>query len=186
MCWGGLEWLITCVNLVIYTSKVKVLAKLHKESEMWVLKWSVDWKSKGKIVLQYFLDIPILFIKIFSIFTRWFKIVFSAHEKLIDRIKSWHLHSSAMSQNFREISSDVLELLPFFSLNDPTDKNAFGQFGWFSSVGHILWNVTENFPSPVGYCLLTYFWDEITTVTSWIWVDFIEYFLKFGFMAYIS
>ncbi len=71
-------------------------------------------------------------------------IVFSAHEKLIDHIKSWHLHSQTMSQHFREIGSSFLELLPFFSLNDPTDKNAFGQFGWFSRSGsHMI--LKENF-----------------------------------------
>ncbi len=58
-----------------------------------------------------------------------FIIVFSAHEKLTDHIKSWHLHSRAMSQNFRKINSGDFELLPFVFLNDPTDKNAFGQFG---------------------------------------------------------
>ncbi len=62
-------------------------------------------------------------------------IVFSAREKLIDHITSWHLHSHTMSQTFREISSDVFELLSFLSLNDPTDTNAFGQFSWFSRIG---------------------------------------------------
>ncbi len=38
MCWGGLEQLITQVNSVIYTSKLKVFAKLHKESEIRVQK----------------------------------------------------------------------------------------------------------------------------------------------------
>ncbi len=40
-----------------------------------------------------------------------------------------------MSQNFRKFGSGDFELLPFFSSNDPTDENAFGQFGWFSGVG---------------------------------------------------
>ncbi len=40
-----------------------------------------------------------------------------------------------MSQNFRKIGSGDFELLPFLYLNDPTDKNAFGQFGWFSVIG---------------------------------------------------
>ncbi len=40
-----------------------------------------------------------------------------------------------MSLNCRKIGSGDFELLPFLSLNDPTDKNAFGQFGWFSRVG---------------------------------------------------
>ncbi len=39
-----------------------------------------------------------------------------------------------MSQNFKKIDSGVFELLPSLSLNDPTDKNAFGQCGWFSRV----------------------------------------------------
>ncbi len=64
---------------------------------------------------------------------------FFAHEKLTDHIKSWHLHSRTMSQNFRKFGSSDFGLLPFFSLNDPTDKNALRQFGWFSRVGlHIL------------------------------------------------
>ncbi len=62
-------------------------------------------------------------------------IVFSAHEKLTDHIKSWYLHLGTILQNFRKIGSGVLELLPFLSLNDPIDKNAFGQFGWFSRNG---------------------------------------------------
>ncbi len=37
-----------------------------------------------------------------------------------------------MSQNFRKFGSGDFELLPFFSSNEPTDKTAFGQFGWFS------------------------------------------------------
>ncbi len=40
-----------------------------------------------------------------------------------------------MSQNLRKISLGDFELLPFLSLNDPTDKNAFGQFGRFSRIG---------------------------------------------------
>ncbi len=60
---------------------------------------------------------------------------FFAHEKLSDRIKSWHLHSRTISQNFRKFGSGDFELLPFFSSDDPTDKNAFGQFGWFSREG---------------------------------------------------
>ncbi len=51
---------------------------------------------------------------------------FLAYEKLTDHIKSW--------QNFRKFCSGYFELLPFLSSNDPTDKNAFGQFGWFSRV----------------------------------------------------
>ncbi len=35
---------------------------------------------------------------------------------------------------FQEIQSGDFELLPLFSSNNPTDKNAFGQFGWFSRV----------------------------------------------------
>ncbi len=54
---------------------------------------------------------------------------FLVHEKLIDLVKRWHLHSQTMSQNFRKIGSGNFELLPFLSLNDPTNKNAFGQFG---------------------------------------------------------
>ncbi len=57
------------------------------------------------------------------------------HEELTDHIKSWHLHLRTMSQNFRKIGSGLFKLLPFLSLNDPTDKNAFGQFGYFSRVG---------------------------------------------------
>ncbi len=60
---------------------------------------------------------------------------FLVHEKVTDHTKSWHLHSRTMLQNFRKISSGDFEILPFLSLNDPTDKNAFGQFGWFSRIG---------------------------------------------------
>ncbi len=41
MHWRGQELLITYVNLAIYTSKLKVFAKLRKESEIQVRKWSV-------------------------------------------------------------------------------------------------------------------------------------------------
>ncbi len=60
---------------------------------------------------------------------------FFAHEKLTDHIKSLHLQSRIMSQSLRKFGSGDFELLPFFSSNDSTDKNAFGQFGWFSRVG---------------------------------------------------
>ncbi len=64
---------------------------------------------------------------------------FLEHEKLTDHIKSWHLHSRLMSQNFKKTGSADFELFPFLSLNDPTDKNAFGPFGWFSRIGsHIV------------------------------------------------
>ncbi len=56
------------------------------------------------------------------------------YEKLDDHIKSWHLHSRTMSQNFRKINSGCFELLPSLFLNDPTDKNAFEQFGWFCHI----------------------------------------------------
>ncbi len=65
---------------------------------------------------------------------------FFVHEKLTDLIKSWHLHSRNMSQNFRKFGSGDFELLPFFPSNDPTDKNVFGQFGWFSRVGSHIFN----------------------------------------------
>ncbi len=52
-------------------------------------------------------------------------IVFSLHEKLTDLIKSWHLHSRTMSQNFKEIGSGDFEILSFLFLNDPTDKIGF-------------------------------------------------------------
>ncbi len=69
-----------------------------------------------------------------------------AHEKLTDHIKSWHSHSQTMSQNFRKFGSGDFELLLFFSSNEPTDKNAFGQFGWFSCVGsHFLGNCKKVF-----------------------------------------
>ncbi len=48
-----------------------------------------------------------------------------------------------MSQNFRELCSGDFELLPFLSLNDPTDENAFGQFGWFSRVGSHIASLEE-------------------------------------------
>ncbi len=60
---------------------------------------------------------------------------FFVNEKLTDHIKSWHLHSRTMSQNFRKFGSSDFELLSFFSSNDSTDENAFGQFSWFSPVG---------------------------------------------------
>ncbi len=60
---------------------------------------------------------------------------FLAHEKLTHHIKSWRLHSRTLSQNFRRFGSGDFELLPFLSLNDPTDKNAFEQFDWFFHVG---------------------------------------------------
>ncbi len=61
---------------------------------------------------------------------------FFVHENWTDHVKSWHLHSRIMSKNFRKFGSGDFELLlPFFSSNDPTDKNVFGQFGWFSRVG---------------------------------------------------
>ncbi len=47
-----------------------------------------------------------------------------------------------MSQNFRK-GSDDFDLLPFFSSNDPTDKNAFGQFGWFSCVGSHIFELVQ-------------------------------------------
>ncbi len=50
---------------------------------------------------------------------------FLVNEKLTDHIESWHLHSPTMSQNFRKIGSDDFGLLPFLSLNDPIDINAF-------------------------------------------------------------
>ncbi len=59
---------------------------------------------------------------------------FLAHEKLTDQVKIWHLHSRTMLQNFRKISSGDFKLSPFLSLNDSTDKNAFGQFGWIKNV----------------------------------------------------
>ncbi len=80
--------MITEINSAIYTSKLKVFAKLHKESEIWVEKWSVFWKSNEKKVLRYFLDTPILIYEISNIFTRWFKWLFGAwkinwpHKKL--------------------------------------------------------------------------------------------------------
>ncbi len=50
-----------------------------------------------------------------------------------------------MSQNFRKINSGDFKLLPFFSLSDPTDKNAFGQFGWFSRVwSHLINYLNKN------------------------------------------
>ncbi len=89
MCCRGLEQSITYVNLVIYTSKLKVFTESHKESEMWIQKWSIHWKSKGKkILLRYFLDTPILIHKISTIFTRWYNCLFGAwiinwpHKKL--------------------------------------------------------------------------------------------------------
>ncbi len=60
---------------------------------------------------------------------------FLEHEKLTDHIKSWHLHSRTVLQNFRKMGSSDFVLLPFPSSHDPTDKNAFGRFGWFSRVG---------------------------------------------------
>ncbi len=59
---------------------------------------------------------------------------FLRHEKLTDHIKSWHLHSQTISQNLRKIGFGNFDL-PFLSLNDLTNKNAFGQFGWFNRVG---------------------------------------------------
>ncbi len=73
-----IERLITEVNSVIYDSKLKVFAKLHKESEIWVQKWSVLWKSEEKKVLRYFLDTLILIYEISTIFTRWFHWLFRA------------------------------------------------------------------------------------------------------------
>ncbi len=80
-------------------------------------------KIKEKKVLRYFFGSPILIYKISTIFTR-----------LSNHTESWHLHSLSVPQNFRKIVTHILKLLQFLILNTPTDKNAFGQFGGFSSV----------------------------------------------------
>ncbi len=43
-------------------------------------------------------------------------IIFLAHEKLIDHIKSWYLHSQIKLQNFRKTSSGNFELFNLSSL----------------------------------------------------------------------
>ncbi len=135
MCWRVLKQLITYVNLVIYISKLKDLAKFHNESEMWVRKWLIQLTIKGKKYYSIFWIHQFLFMTFPPFSLDDLMIVFSAHEKLTDHVKSWHLHSQTMSQNFKKIGSSVLELLPFFSSNDPADNNAFGQFRWFSHIG---------------------------------------------------
>ncbi len=68
-------------------------------------------------------------------------IVLSPYEKLTDHIKSWHLHSQIMSQNFKKIGSAVLELLPFFSFNDPIlIKTLLDSLADFFLLGHIFGN----------------------------------------------
>ncbi len=57
---------------------------------------------------------------------------FLADEKLTDDIKNWHLYSRTMSQNGK---SGKVSLSYDLSLNNSTDKNVFGQFGWFSRIG---------------------------------------------------
>ncbi len=49
-------------------------------------------------------------------------------------MKSWRLHSLKMPQNFRKISSHVLGLFYFLTLNTHTYKNALGHFSWFSRI----------------------------------------------------
>ncbi len=85
---------------------------------------------------------------------------FLAHEKLTNHLKIWHLHSRTMLQNFRKIDSGDFKLLPVVSLNDPTDKNAFGQFGWFSRVGshiisHHFFHDMKVFGVILGYSMLS-------------------------------
>ncbi len=48
-------------------------------------------------------------------------------------MKSWHLNTIT-SRKFRKIGSHLLQLLHFLTLNRPTDKNAFVQFGGFPPV----------------------------------------------------
>ncbi len=50
-----------------------------------------------------------------------------------------HVISVRLSKNLAKDGTmarkGCFTLLPFLSSHDPTDKNAFGQFGWFSCVG---------------------------------------------------
>ncbi len=112
---------------------------------MWVQKWSAHWKPKGEKVLQYFLDILIFVYKLSSIFTRWFNCLFGSwkinwpHKKLalafmnnvIKFQKNWFRYSGVIT---------------FLIFKWSTDKNAFGQFGWFSPIGSYMkpvWNFSS-------------------------------------------
>ncbi len=109
---------------------------------MWVLKWSVHKKSKAKKYYGIFWIQQFLFAK-FPPSALDDLIVFSRLEKLTDHIRRWHLHLRTMPQNFRKISSGILELLHFLSLNNPTDRNAFRHFGWFSRTRSHVGNWTS-------------------------------------------
>ncbi len=50
-------------------------------------------------------------------------------------MKSWHLNSQTMPQNFSKIGSHILKFIHFLTLNTPADKNVFTQFGGFSLIG---------------------------------------------------
>ncbi len=88
ICWGGLEQLITEVNSVIYTAKLKVFAKLHKRKVKYGYRNDQYFENqKKKKCYDIFWTHQFLFMK-FSPSSLDDLIDFFAHEKLTNHIKS--------------------------------------------------------------------------------------------------